>query len=218
MVQFPRLQAAIADPESANLAQLWREVEQQLAGLERDEKLRAAGEAIALLAELHFARAQWLLNNWEERWSDRPEFDEEPLLTDDMLAGFLRQTMSLNLDDILESFTQTRTRREPEDPIVGEVEKQAVLNWLEQETKAQQEKEQALSVAHDENVSEWIQLIRTWLQKHHTGANFSALAWDLQQTNPHMSLVTVWLGLLLGGFAVEPVGDDFYSQDFWING
>jgi len=213
MVQFPILEAAIAQPESANLAQLWREVEQILARMERDEKLRAAGEAIAQLAEIHFVRAQWMLNHWEEQWGDQPTFEEEPVITDEMLSSFLRQTMSLNLEGIMEAFVQTRTRREPEDSIAGEVEKQAVLDWLEQE-----EKEQALSVAHDENVSEWVQRIRIWLETHYLDARFSQLARDLQYQDAHMNRVAVWLGLLLGGFVLEQDEGNFYAKDFWIRG
>jgi len=216
MVQFYSLEVALSQPETANLARLWQEVEQKLAGLSREEMLRAAGEAIAQLAEIQFARAQWMLNHWEDQWNDCPlEVEEEPVLNDELLSVFLRQTMSLNLDDVMESFTQTRTRQNPEDSIAGAVEKQAVLDWLEQE---EHDKEQALSVAHDENISEWIQLIHKWLKEHQFKAQFSTLVGDLQQVDPHLNRVAVWLGLLLGGFALERAEDKFYSRDYWISG
>jgi hypothetical protein len=204
------LEQAIAHPESADLAQLWSEVEQRLGKLERDEKLRLAGEAIAQLAEICYARAEWMLGDWDSRWSDRPT--EEPVLTEDMLSGFLRQSMSLNLEAILEDFIQTRNRQTPEDSVVVEVEKQAVLDWLDQE-----EKEQALAVAHDENVSEWIGLIQAWLDAHQQKGMFSAIVHDLQSRDAHLTPIAVWLGLLLGGFEIRG-GETFYSRDFFVSG
>lgn len=200
---------AIAHPESANLAQLWSEVEQQLGRLEREERLRMAGEAIAQLAEICYARAEWMLGDWDSRWSDRPI--EEPVLTEDMLSGFLRQSMSLNLEELLEEFIQTRTRSAPADSVVAAVEKQAVLDWLDQE-----EKERALSVAHDENVSEWVGLIQAWLDAHQQKGMFSAIVRDLQNQDAHLTPIAVWLGLLLGGFEIRG-GETFYSRDFFVS-
>lgn len=198
---------AMAHPETADLPQLWRYAEQQLAGLEQDQRLKLAGEAIAQLCELYFARAEWLLSAWEERWSDRTL--SEPVLSEEMLSSFLRQTMSLNLDEILDSVTHSRNRSPLEDSVVAEIEKAALLDWLEQD-----EHEKALAVAHDENVSEWIQAIQTWLEIHGRSARFSELIRNLQQQS-QISLVSIWLGLLLGGFVLQP-GEDFYAYDFTI--
>jgi len=201
------LERAIAQPDEADLAQFWQMAEFWLAGLSREEKLRAAGEAIALLAELHHARAQYLLGNWDKRWKDRS--DDEPVLTDDMLSSFLRQTMSLNLDELLEDIAHTRNR-EPQESIAAEVEKQAVLDWLEQD-----EKEKALAVAHDENVSEWVAMIQAWLEAHQQQGTFRAIATDLQRLDSHLTPVAVWLALLLGGFQIH-AGEEFYCSDFLV--
>ncbi|GAB4440148.1 MAG: hypothetical protein D6742_06620 [Cyanobacteria bacterium J069] len=203
------VEQAIAHPETADLKQLWHYAEQQFARLEREEQLRAAGEAIAQLSEIHFSRAEWMLNAWEQRWSDR--LATEPVLTEDMLSSFLRQTMSLGLEEMLENFLQTRSRLEPEDSVVGEVEKEALLDWLDQE-----EHEKALAVAHDEHVSEWVQLIQTWLEAHGRKTRFSELVCGLQQQDPRMTLVAIWLGLLLGGFTLQPA-EQFYDTHFFIS-
>jgi hypothetical protein len=209
-VEFERaVEQAIAHPETANLQQLWHYAEQQLACLEREEKLRAAGEAIAQLCDIHVSRAEWLLNSWEQRWRDRT--DTEPVLTDEMLSSFLRQTISLGLDEMLESFLQTRSCAKG-DSIVEEVEKDTLLDWLDQE----EEHQKTLSVAHEERVSEWVNLIQDWLKTHGQTSRFSELARGLQQQNPDVTWVATWLGLLLGGFILQP-GEQFYDENFWVS-
>jgi hypothetical protein len=206
------VEQAIAHPETANLEQIWHYAEQQIARLEREEKLRVAGEAIAQLCEVHASRAEWLLNSWEQRWSDR--LDTEPVLTDEMLSSFLRQTMSLGLDEMLENFLQTRSRNAGDasgHSTVEEIEKDKLLNWLDQE----EEHQKAIAVAHEENVSIWAGLIRDWLNTHGQSSRFSDLARGLQQQHPDMTWVAIWLGLLLGGFVLQP-GEQFYDEQFRV--
>lgn len=208
------VEEAIAQPEAASLKQLWQYAEQQLAKMEQEERLRAAGDAIAQLCDVHVSRAECLLGSWEQRWRDRidTELDTEPVLTEEMLSSFLRQTMSLGLEEMLDHFLQTRSRdaTEPENSVVGEVEKEALLNWLDQD-----EYDKALSVAHEENVSDWVRLIQNWLESHGQAACFRDLAYGLQQQHPGTTWAATWLGLLLGDFILQP-SEYFYDADFIV--
>ncbi|HIK56394.1 MAG TPA: hypothetical protein IGS37_14690 [Synechococcales cyanobacterium M55_K2018_004] len=207
------MEQAIAQPALANLSHLWIAVEQRLRLLADDEQLRLAGAAIAQLTEIYALRAEYFLKTWEEKWDEQPA--TEPVLTDEMLSAFLRQTMSLNLEEVLECYEQHRHRSPEDDSLAGEVEKEALLEWLAHEER-QKEKERAIAVAHDESVTEWIHTIRLWLIAHGRQAPFRQLVNDLQQAPTPLSPITVWLGVLLGGFRLQ-TGPEFYSHDFWVS-
>jgi hypothetical protein len=73
------------------------------------------------------------------------------------------------------------------------------------------EKEKALQVAHDENVSDWIETIATWIDAQPIQV-ISLL--ELQRSLP-ISLIEIWLALLLGSYKLEQRGA-FYSGEVWI--
>ena len=96
--------------------------------------------------------------------------------------------------------------------VVGEVDKNVLLNWVDQMAAAQpldelQMAEQIRDLAHGENVEEWSRAINQYLQR--LGSNIRLP--DLQQALK-MPIVELWLSLLLGGYPLEQQGEFYNSQ------
>lgn len=186
------IQQAIACPATVEFQIFWELLMPILERLPRSERLQVAGEAIAQLAAVCAARADWLLEGWQSKYSPVPaEPFGEPIVTDDMLTGVLRHTMNLNLDEILESLEpqQRSGRSNPDDSLAESVDKDVLLEMLDQINV----KQLALDTAYEESISDWSGTVREWLQAQPQPVNMETV---LQ--NVHLSPVRVWLGLLLG--------------------
>jgi hypothetical protein len=201
------IQQAIAVPATANLRQLLHQFEQVLAQLPQTTWLAIAGNILAQLTEVVAARANYLLEEWEEKYNP---VDGEPILTADLLQQFLRQTMTLNLEGIIDQSTPSQDTL-PIDSVIGSVDKTNLLEFLAQ-LEQEQTKQQALAVAHDENVSAWINAIAQWMQAKYT-SEISLL--ELQRSL-QMPLVEIWLALLLGGYQVEQRGEFYQRDSIWV--
>jgi hypothetical protein len=212
------VQGAIAAPEQANLDLLWEALQQVLDEVPDDQKLKIAGEAIAQFAEVLFAKAEGWIAAWEE--THNPPDATEPILTAEMLASVLRQSMTLNLEGLVENFVRSpHSSDDGGESMVGEVEKQLLLAMVD-ELEA---REQALAVAHAEDVTQWATAIAEYLkQQSQTQIPLSELRQGLS-----LSFVELWLGLLLGGFhlksnwfeqSVSPdtLADSFYQSELYI--
>jgi len=203
------LKAAIAEPENVSLAQFWQMTEQFLKHLPDMEQLRLGGTIMTLLAEIHAAKADRFLADWEERHNE-----EGPVMEEDLLAGLVQRTMYLDLSDLINPKVQTSKRKASTDSVAKPVEKKQVLKMLEQMEDEETSKQQALSVAHDENVSAWIEAIAQWLNQASVpsqGVWFSELSAALGQSAINMSPIKIFLALLLGGYQLQQPGD-FYSD------
>jgi hypothetical protein len=84
--------------------------------------------------------------------------------------------------------------------------------------------EQAISVAHSENIEGWMRIIAQYLLETTAPISLRQLVQsiDLTEADPHEpqnstnALIKTWLALLLGGYVLENRGD-FYSGDLWIS-
>jgi len=198
---------AIADPMTANLPQLLKEFDYLISQLPRAAQLRVAGEILGRLAEIIAARARWLFDEWEEQYT--PLEEEEPILTAAMLQEVLRQSMTLHLDEFMEHPAFQRTYI-PTESIAGEVEKSNLLEFAEM-LDQEQAMEEALSLAHQEDVSVWIQTIQEWMQRERKEVSLIVLQKMLKKP-----LIELWLGLLLGGFALEQRGEFYQTESVWV--
>ena len=94
-----------------------------------------------------------------------------------------------------------------EDSIVGIVEKEALLQILDQQDldqlplSPQESFEQAMAIAHDEEVSVWSEMIAAYLTRQ---AGDRVCLEELRQALP-LSLIEIWLGLLLGGYSLRGI-------------
>ncbi len=140
---------------------------------------------------------------------------EGPVLDEDFLSGLMRQSMSLDLSDLMEEFN---FESESSPALVGSV----VSVKSRKEAKAIARKARAAmrkalkGLAEQENIPKWQQAIALWIGQHQ-GEKVS-----LQQLQQFlgMPLVEVWLGLLHSPTPYQWDGQgEFYleARDFWIN-
>ncbi len=187
-------------PERAKVVVLIEKAEELLSQLSFEQQLRIAGTAIAEIAEIYQSKSETLLEDWQQKYNPRePDFNEE------LLAGLVRQSMSLDLSELLEPSRRQRvTPTNPEiDSVAGEVDKQKLLEVLDQE----QIKQQIWQTSYDENVTAWCDQISSWFSEHL--AEECSLIQLVEGTG--LSLGKVWLSLLLGGFKLKRNSGEFYD-------
>lgn len=202
------LRSAQMMPEQVDFEGLLEEVEEVISQVPESEQLRLAGEAFLQIAEIYAARSETWIEEWEQASRD-------PVVERGFFDDLVRQTMAVDLSELMEPSPprKRRSRRETsqEGSIVAEVEKAAVLAMVGQMESEAVRKEAVLAIAHDENVSTWIEAINYWLQTTAAGqVPFEQLCQGLG-----MPQTEVWLGVLLGGFELESQGE-FYSGLLWV--
>jgi len=210
---WDNLEQASATPETANITQLWGELEQFIAELPHEQRLQAAGKAIAQIVEVFALRCDLILSAWEEAHND-----QGPAVDEDAIAGLVRQTMTLDLAELIEEpvaeHRQRQSRASSTDSVAGPVDKAALLEAFDSEIEAVEAEAQhqldALSTAHEEDVSGWTGAIARWLELRQNSEPVSLI--QLQQ-GLKMPLVEVWMGLLLSQEhnELEQQGEDFYD-------
>ena len=213
------LRAARLLPEQANLSELMPRVDEALTQLSTGSaemtdsaRLQVAGELLLQVADLCDVRAEALMTGWEETHRD-------PIVERSFFADVVRQTMTVDLSDLMEPapLRQPRTKRvKPTEiqagSIVAPVDKAAVLALVDQlEIEVEIQKQQVLAIASDEDVTRWTSEIAQWLQAVPEDlVSFAQLCHGLQ-----MPWVEVWMGLLSGGFELEQAGE-FYRSAIWV--
>lgn len=219
---WSHLQSCRLAPESVDLIAMLDRAEVEISGLPQEVQMQAAGEAILQLAQLYSLRSHLLIDDWENAYRD-------PHIRSDFFADIVRQTMAVDLSDLMEPALprkrRARTVLKAQDSIAGVVDKSAILAMVEQleagtstsdlSLSDEERKRQALSVAHDEDVFAWCDAIFQVMQQHQ-GQKISL--WHLQQVL-NISLVKVWLGLLHSPTPYQWDGQgEFYrdARDFRI--
>ncbi len=197
---WQNIEAAKEVPEQAQVSVLVKQAEELLSQLSFEQQLRIAGTAITEIAEIYQSKSETLLEDWQQKYNPtEPDFNEE------LLAGLVRQSMSLDLSELLElSRRQRVTPTNPEiDSVAGEVDKQKLLEVLDQE----QIKQQIWQTSYDENVTAWCEQISLWFSEHLAAE--CSLIQLVEGTG--LSLGQVWLSLLLGGFKLKRNSGEFYD-------
>lgn len=201
--------------DAIKLKFLWQQVEQSLVLLSDTDQLKLAGQIIIQLSELCQTKAERWLADWQEQYNETG-----PVMEDDLLSGLVQKTMYLDLSDLIRAKSKPQRSKSQSGSVAGAVDKKKLLNALDTIAEAESAKHQALAVAHDEDVSAWIQTIDQWLSQAKSidpsyTVWFSDLCIALRQENSRMTPVKIFLALLLGGYPLEqPNG--FYSSDILI--
>ncbi|MFH7245111.1 MAG: hypothetical protein ACHWZW_19925 [Spirulina sp.] len=198
------LDAALVDPETTNLGQLWQAIESVLVGLDLHDQLAVGGAVIERLATLHQAKAEALFEQWQAVYHP-----EDPTLAQDWLRGLVRSSQQLDIEGIVAPPTRQRIKAESvheEDSVVATVDKAALLAMVDEMEATQQ-----AIAAYDESVGDWVEQIRAWFEAHPEAIEVRQL-----QAQLDWPLVQVWLGLLLGGFRLEPGEGEFYARSIWV--
>ena len=200
-------------PEDANLPMVFQLLDLTLVDLDTRSQLRVAGEAVCQIADLFCDRSNFLFEELHSRTAKG-----EPIMADDAFDRYVRQSMVVDFDQFIEPLPSL-TRKIPEqakngNSIVGAIEKEVLIQALEQESllSVEEEFERAISTAHAEDVSSWIEAIA-----HCIANSFSPMRLiDLQTTLP-LPIVEIWLGLLLGDFKLEQRGRFYDPNEIWIS-
>jgi len=201
--------------DALKLNVLWQQIEPYLALLSDTDQLRLAGQIIIQLSDLCHTKAERWLADWQEQYNETG-----PVMDDDLLSGLVQKTMHLDLSDLIRSKPKPQRSRPQSGSVAGAVDKNKLLNVLETIEEEEATKHQALAVAHDEDVSAWIETIDHWLNQTVSidppcTVWFSDLCIALRQENSRMTPVKIFLALLLGGYPLEqPNG--FYNSDILI--
>jgi hypothetical protein len=193
---------ALAEPEGANLSQLWRSFEPELVGLTQKEQLAMAGQALCDLAEVCQRRAELMWTEWQDSHNT-----EGPIPDEDFLAGLVQKTMFL---DISEFARRPKSRKaavgkEDGDSVVEAVTKEQAL------LLAGAEAEEPLPVGvleHDEDVAAWAEAIRGWMKS--IRAESVSIGEIIRETE--LSATKVWIAGLLSDLSLQQT-KDFYSYD-----
>jgi hypothetical protein len=215
------LAAASRFPETADLRSLCDTLEQTLSHQSLAEQLTVAGDVLVQISEVHAARANLLISGWERRHNPA-----EPVVNLEDCVDLFVQSLTLDVSELFEEpepiqYPANRKQKssiQEEGSVIGEVDKNALLNWVDQMTAAQpldelQMAEQIRDLAHGENIEEWSRAIAQYLQ--HIDSNIRLP--DLQQAL-EIPMVELWLGLLMGGYFLEQRDGFYNSQTLWIIG
>lgn len=202
------LKTAVSDPEAANIKQLWQQLEQVIAQTDSSQQLRVAADAIASIVEVYVLRANAILSALEVH-----DTNTEPILSEDFLSDLMRQSMSVDLSDMMEQlFPEPEAKLQSSVPARG-----SLVVPLDKETAKARASQTVVDtklmlaeLAGDEQVSQWAEALAQWMQQRN-GDWVSLL--QLQEVLG-MQLVDVWLGLLLSPehqYEWEP-REKFYSD------
>jgi hypothetical protein len=206
------LSTARQTPEDANLPMVFKLLDLTLFDLDTRSQLRIAGEAVCQIADLFCDRSSFLFEELHSR-----AVNGEPIISDDAFDRYVRQSMVVDFDKFIEPLQslprKISEQRESGNSIVGEIDKEVLIQALEQESllSVEEEFERAISTAHAENVSAWIEAIAHCIANNPSPMRLM----DLQSALP-LSIVEIWLGLLLGDFKLEQRGVFYDSREIWI--
>ncbi|MFY7832535.1 MAG: hypothetical protein ACOVVP_12425, partial [Pseudanabaena sp.] len=89
------------------------------------------------------------------------------------------------------------------------------IQALEEESllSLEEEFERAISTAHAEDISAWVEVIAQCI----TDNSYPIRLMDLQKA-VQLPIIETWLGLLLGDFNLEQRGEFYDSSGIWITG
>jgi hypothetical protein len=199
-------------PEAANLSRVFEMLDLTLVDLDMRSQLRVAGEAVCQIADLFCDRSSFLFEELQSRSTD-----DGPIMPEDAFDRYVRQSMVVDFEQFIQPM-MSLPRKVPEpvkngNSVVGVVDKEILIQALEQENllSSEEEFEQAISVAHAENVSVWVEAIARCLDVSNRPMRLDDLQGAL-----NLPIVEVWLGLLLGDFKLEQKGSFYNSNEIWI--
>lgn len=212
---WQELKEALAVPQSTDLKRLCQLFDWAIAQLPEHQRLRVAGEAIEQIAAVCALKANYLLANWEI--THEVLESSLPVLDVEVLDGWLRQSMSIDVDVFVDQPISKRSRRKHQpqatDSIAATVDQVSLLEILDQITAEPNPDQMMRQLAGEENPVNWSIAISQWLQEY--APTKSVCLPDLC-SGLGMPWVEVLLGLLLGEFILEQRGDFYSTGDVWI--
>jgi hypothetical protein len=213
---WTEIKVAASEPEEADLARLWREVEEAIVNLGCLGRLQVAGEAISQITDLFELRSQLAFESIQAVGSD-----DGPVMSGDCFDRYVRQTMQIDFDIYIEPLSglprkvSEFSEREEVDQmqsVVAEIDRQVLLEAiLSEPVDPETAYEEAIGLAHDEDVSAWGATISARLEEWGEPVSLLELQGAIE-----MPLVQVWLALLLNGMTLEQRGAFYQTEQVWV--
>ncbi len=180
-----------------------------------------AAEAIAQIVQVFQERSVLAFEELEATTNN-----EGPPMPSDAFDRYVRQSMEVDFEQFIEPLVNL-PRKAPErltsvlqqGSVVGELDQVALLQALDEQMSQHpgltdvEVFNQALSLAHDEDVSAWTGTITSWMVEYHV----STIPLVQLQQAVQMPLVQLWLALLLGEYAIEQRGEFYDVQQVWVS-
>ena len=212
---WTEIKVAASEPEEADLARLWREVEEAIVNLGCLGRLQVAGEAISQITDLFELRSQLAFESIQAVGSD-----DGPVMSRDAFDRYVRQTMQIDFDVYIEPLSSlprkvsefSESEVDEVCSVVAEIDRKVLLEAiLSEPVDPETAYKEAIGLAHDEDVSAWGAAISARLEEWGEPVSLLALQGSIQ-----MPLVQVWLALLLNGMTLEQRGDFYQTEQVWI--
>ncbi len=208
------ISSARQTPEDANLPMVFKLLDLTLVDLDTRSQLRIAGEAVCQIADLFCDRFNFLFEELHSRAANG-----EPIMADDAFYRYVRQSIVVDFEQFIEPL-QSLPRKIPEptkhgNSMVGAIDKEVLIQALEEESllSLEEEFERAISTAHAEDISAWVEVIAQCI----TDNSYPIRLMDLQKA-VQLPIIETWLGLLLGDFNLEQRGEFYDSSGIWVTG
>ncbi len=212
------LRSATEDPSSAEFSTIWQALDGALLNLSVTAQLEMSSRAIAEVTDIFEVQAELIFE-----LLDATVTSDGPIMRSDAFDRYVRQSMDINFDDYIEKLQPLeRSHRSNGSKLqngefysqVQSVDKNTLIESLHEEIIMSDlaVRESVMAVAHGEDVSEWIAIIRSYLLVDNQTIEFQYL---LTQIN--LQWVEIWLGLLLGGYELGrtpksfQIPEDFYA-------
>ena len=213
-----------AEPESRlDFDPLWQELETSLQqhDLLPGQALEVAATGISHIV-LQFTQFADLAFEELEAVAERGV-----MLPADAFDQYVRQTVEVDFEQFIEllanSPRKASERQHLNDElgsIAGELDRTAVLQVLDEQMRQHpgltevEAFNQAMEIAHDEDISSWVGAIARWLEEH----QISTIPLVQLQQAMGMPLMQLWLALLLGGYVIEQRGEFYETGQIWVLG
>ena len=214
------LRSATEDPTTAELSTIWQALDGALLDLPIVAQLEMSSRAIAQMVDIFQVQAGLIFE-----LLDVTATMDGPTMASDAFDRYVRQSMEIDFDDYIEPIESSERKIRDPRPLENEfyshvqsVDKTVLIESLHEEIVALDSVEVVMSVAHEEDVLEWIVLIRSQLLQVNGAIEFHLLLAQIK-----LQWVELWLGLLLGGYRLSRKSElfdkpeDFYSLiDLWV--
>ncbi|OWY65528.1 hypothetical protein B7486_41390 [cyanobacterium TDX16] len=228
------IEEAASEPEDADLASLWQEVEAAIAPLDCSRQLQVAGEAIVRITDVFEARS---LRAFEEIQATTSH--DGPLMPQDAFDRYVRQTMQVDFEQFIEplpSLPRKMPDRQPDRfpndgrSVVAVLDKETLLQALpgveiDSDLDNDAVKQKLLDIAHAEDVEVWVSAIANCFGN--TKAECLMLAQLVREVQELVApederkdsspIVKTWLALLLGGFQLEQRLEFYDFEGIWVS-
>jgi hypothetical protein len=215
------LRSATEDPSAAEFSTIWQALDSALLDLSIVEQLEMSSRAIAEVADIFEVQAGLIFE-----LLDATVTMDGPIMGSDAFDRYVRQSMDIDFDDYIEKLAPPERSPRSNDSKpqndefysqVQSVDKTILIESLHEEIILSDTlsdaavRESVMAVAHGENVSEWLAIIRSCLLRKNKTIEFQCLLTQLD-----LQWVEVWLGLLLGGYELGRISKSFQiPEDFY---